>query len=116
MCGVAGFLGKKIFSPKKDKIKKVLNIMKNRGPDSSGLYERELTKNISLSLLHSRLSVIDPETRSSQPFVDENDDGVFNQYRPATFPDSIHIMGTDNQGRDVLARLIYGFRISITFA
>ena len=25
-------------------------------------------------------------------------------------------MGTDNQGRDVLARLIYGFRISITFA
>ena len=25
-------------------------------------------------------------------------------------------MGTDNQGRDVLSRLIYGFRISITFA
>ena len=52
----------------------------------------------------------------SEPFIDKNEDGVFNQYRPATFPDSIHIMGTDNQGRDVLARLIYGFRISITFA
>jgi len=53
---------------------------------------------------------------SSEPFTDENDDGILNLYRPATFPDSIHIMGTDNQGRDVLTRLIYGFRISITFA
>lgn len=52
----------------------------------------------------------------SEPFNDINNDGTLNQYRPATFPDSIHIMGTDNQGRDVLARLIYGFRISITFA
>ena len=52
----------------------------------------------------------------SEPFIDTNGDGKLNQYRPATFPDSIHIMGTDNQGRDVLARLIYGFRISITFA
>ena len=25
-------------------------------------------------------------------------------------------MGTDNQGRDVLARVIYGFKISITFS
>ena len=52
----------------------------------------------------------------SEPFIDENNDGILNQYRPATFPDSIHIMGTDNQGRDVFARLVYGFRISITFA
>ena len=53
---------------------------------------------------------------NSEPFIDANNDGVFNQYRPATFPDSIHIMGTDNQGRDVFARLVYGFRVSITFA
>ncbi len=31
-------------------------------------------------------------------------------------PDSRHWLGTDSQGRDVLARLIYGFRISIFFA
>lgn len=31
-------------------------------------------------------------------------------------PDGRHILGTDGQGRDVLARLIYGFRISIFFA
>jgi len=30
-------------------------------------------------------------------------------------PDSIHWLGTDDQARDVVARLIYGFRISILF-
>ncbi|HWJ88117.1 MAG TPA: ABC transporter permease [Pelagibacterium sp.] len=28
---------------------------------------------------------------------------------------NMHILGTDDQGRDVLARLIYGFRISVVF-
>lgn len=32
-----------------------------------------------------------------------------------TPPDSINWLGTDDQGRDVLARLIYGFRISVLF-
>jgi len=32
-----------------------------------------------------------------------------------TAPDGKHWLGTDDQGRDVLARLIYGFRISILF-
>lgn len=31
-------------------------------------------------------------------------------------PDAKHVLGTDDQSRDVLARIIYGFRISITFA
>jgi len=30
-------------------------------------------------------------------------------------PDRINFLGTDDQGRDVLARLIYGFRISVLF-
>ncbi|MFT5259576.1 MAG: microcin C transport system permease protein [Saprospiraceae bacterium] len=30
-------------------------------------------------------------------------------------PDSLHWLGTDDQARDVVARLIYGFRISILF-
>lgn len=30
-------------------------------------------------------------------------------------PDSANLLGTDDQGRDVLARLIYGFRISVLF-
>jgi microcin C transport system permease protein len=41
----------------------------------------------------------------------------FNLGRPAPSPPSArHWLGTDNQGRDVLARLIYGFRISMLFA
>lgn len=41
----------------------------------------------------------------------------FNLGRPAPSPpDSKHWLGTDNQGRDVFARLIYGFRISMLFA
>lgn len=35
---------------------------------------------------------------------------------PPNPPDSRHLLGTDSQGRDVLARLIYGFRISMLFA
>ena len=31
-------------------------------------------------------------------------------------PSSINYLGTDDQGRDVLARLVYGFRISVFFA
>jgi microcin C transport system permease protein len=35
---------------------------------------------------------------------------------PPTKPELIHLLGTDDRGRDVLARLVYGFRISMTFA
>ncbi|MFW5781971.1 MAG: ABC transporter permease subunit [Candidatus Muiribacteriaceae bacterium] len=35
---------------------------------------------------------------------------------PPTPPDSKHWVGTDDRGRDVLARLVYGFRISMSFA
>ncbi|MCE0555989.1 ABC transporter permease [Motilimonas sp. E26] len=31
-------------------------------------------------------------------------------------PDNVNWLGTDDQGRDVVARLIYGFRISVLFA
>lgn len=40
----------------------------------------------------------------------------FWDYRPLPSPPSArHWLGTDDQGRDVLARLIYGFRISVLF-
>jgi microcin C transport system permease protein len=35
---------------------------------------------------------------------------------PPNPPDGRHILGTDSQGRDVFARLLYGFRISMLFS
>jgi microcin C transport system permease protein len=35
---------------------------------------------------------------------------------PPTAPDRKHFLGTDDRGRDVLARLVYGFRIYMTFS
>ena len=51
-----------------------------------------------------------------EPWVDDNNNGIRDEYRPPKTPMNSHIMGTDSQGRDVLARIIYGFRISITFS
>ena len=34
---------------------------------------------------------------------------------PPTPPGARHLLGTDDQGRDILARLLYGFRISVLF-
>ena len=51
-----------------------------------------------------------------ETFEDENNNGELDQYNPATFPDNINILGTDNQGRDVFARLVYGLKVSLTFA
>lgn len=40
----------------------------------------------------------------------------FNLSRPApTPPDGVNWLGTDDQGRDVAARVIYGFRLSVLF-
>ena len=40
----------------------------------------------------------------------------YNLTKPApSAPDLHNVLGTDDQGRDVLARLIYGFRISVLF-
>ncbi|MEL6584110.1 MAG: ABC transporter permease [Pseudomonadota bacterium] len=36
--------------------------------------------------------------------------------RAPSAPDESHLLGTDNQARDVLSRVIYGFRISVLFA
>ena len=54
----------------------------------------------------------DPE----ESFIDENGNGVRDKYKYTNFPNSEHLLGTDNQGRDVLSRLVYGFNISMTFA
>jgi microcin C transport system permease protein len=51
------------------------------------------------------------------PYNPYENDLRLNQYPP--FPPSIkdrHFLGTDNVGRDILARLVYGFRTAILFS
>lgn len=49
------------------------------------------------------------------PYSPIESDFEYEQFPPNP-PDSRHILGTDSQGRDVFARLLYGFRTSMVFA
>jgi len=49
------------------------------------------------------------------PFYYDSINFELTQAAPSA-PDSINYLGTDDQGRDLLARLVYGFRISVLFA
>ena len=49
------------------------------------------------------------------PFYYDSINFELSQSAPSP-PDNINYLGTDDQGRDLLARLVYGFRISVLFA
>ena len=53
-----------------------------------------------------------------ESFIDENSNNKYDTYNPPTKPgESLrHIAGTESSGRDVFARLVDGYKISITFA
>lgn len=75
MCGIAGSIGP--IKPDQERVDATLFAMQNRGPDSSGVYYNKIGKNI-VSLLHSRLSIIDLDPRSHQPFIDDKYILVYN--------------------------------------
>lgn len=66
MCGIAGYIGKR--SIEQPQIRETLELMKNRGPDYRGSVTVN-NGNVNIALLHSRLSIIDLEQRSNQPFT-----------------------------------------------
>ncbi len=74
MCGIAGYFGRSEIEQKK--IAYCRKLMKNRGPDSSNIYTNHKKKK--LYLLHSRLSIIDLNSRSNQPFIDGDNILIFN--------------------------------------
>lgn len=75
MCGIAGYIGKTFVD--ESRIFKTLDLMKNRGPDHRA-YASLNHKELNIVLLHSRLSIIDLEERSNQPFVAGDCTLVFN--------------------------------------
>lgn len=61
-------------------------------------------------LIHAKGSMLWPPIRYSYDTIN------YNLTVPAPAPPSTdNLLGTDDQGRDVLARIIYGFRISVLF-
>lgn len=75
MCGIAGYIGNNLIS--RTQIESGLETMSLRGPDSSS-YKQFLNGKINFYLLHSRLSIIDLDKRSNQPFSFENLHLIFN--------------------------------------
>ena len=78
MCGISGYIGTIKSQPSKININHTLKIMKNRGKDGSGLDEIKINNQKKLIFLHTRLSIIDPDKRSNQPFKDDNGIIIFN--------------------------------------
>lgn len=76
MCGIAGFFGNKVIS--QERINLCLQLMKRRGPDDSGVYVKKIDENKNLYLLQTRLSIIDLNNRSKQPFCILEDALAFN--------------------------------------
>ncbi|MDW3208000.1 MAG: asparagine synthase (glutamine-hydrolyzing) [Alphaproteobacteria bacterium] len=66
MCGIAGRLAASPLSI--DRRRVVLNRMQRRGPDGTGYFWSDRSDGRILELFHSRLSIIDLDARSDQPF------------------------------------------------
>lgn len=76
MCGIAGYVGTSTLPP--ERIEETLRRMRRRGPDAVGVYEAPAGPGRRVYLLHSRLSIIDLDERSNQPFRRGNRALAFN--------------------------------------
>ena len=72
--------------------------------------EADYTDEYIVDLINEKGSMVWPPIRFSHDTVDFDLDAS-----APTPPDRRHLLGTDDQARDVLARVIYGFRISVLF-
>lgn len=75
MCGIAGYIGSAART--QDQLSRALEVMHHRGPDAHGSWSGRFGKNF-VSLLHTRLSIIDLDARSNQPFTDQDAILIFN--------------------------------------
>src|SRR5712691_8328560 len=66
MCGIAGYVGRDVLPP--ERIDACLSRMRRRGPDHAGFIYRAIGHGSHAYLLNTRLSIIDLDPRSNQPF------------------------------------------------
>ena len=69
MCGIAGAISNKSID--QNKIDRTLNLMKERGPDGQTVKTFSFGKQ-TVTLLFSRLAIVDPTPQSMQPFTRKN--------------------------------------------
>lgn len=67
MCGIAGYWGTR--PPSDADVSRTLELMKRRGPDHQDSWRAQLADGSAVCFLHARLSIIDLDPRSSQPFT-----------------------------------------------
>ncbi|MCF8131334.1 MAG: asparagine synthase (glutamine-hydrolyzing) [Deltaproteobacteria bacterium] len=66
MCGIAGYIG--LHPVEEVRIDRCLKLMGRRGPDACGVYQHSFKESRHVCLIHTRLSIIDLDKRSNQPF------------------------------------------------
>lgn len=71
MCGIVGAIGF-INQDYFDKVQQINNSMTHRGPDASGIWSSGLSDRTGVIFAHRRLSIIDLNPESNQPFLDHD--------------------------------------------
>lgn len=112
MCGIAGYFCK--VQVGESNILKTLNLMRNRGPNNQDFRVfRTSGKERFVGLLHSRLSIIDLDPRSNQPFTIGSHTIVFNGeiYNYLELRDALHKRGIVLNTSSDTEVLLHYFRI-----
>ena len=76
MCGIAGYFGNKNLDS--NTIQKTLSTLLRRGPDDQNYKKYEINDSKNLYFFHTRLSIIDLDSRSNQPLEDSLFSIIFN--------------------------------------
>ena len=71
MCGINGIYNHKSLKDVENKVKLMNSLTKHRGPDYSNIY-----LDSSVCIGHNRLSIIDLDSKSNQPFISEDENLV----------------------------------------
>lgn len=109
MCGIAGYIGP--TPPSDARIETCKSLMRRRGPDGQRHRRHRTPDGRDVVLVHSRLSILDLDPRSDQPFTCGAGDLVFNgelydyrEHRDRLERDGVRMVASGDT--EVLARLL----------